>query len=96
MNFKKTDELAGGHLLTTFEASYNDVEALFGSPNWDNGDNSGDGKTTHEWTLENDEGVIVYIYDWKEYREIPHSEIITYHIGGENKAVAEELKSLFL
>ena len=95
MNFKKTNEFSGGCLLTTFEASYNDVKALFGTPNWDNSNGDGDGKVDNEWTLKNADGVIVYIYEWKEYRIVPHNETITYHIGGKNKAVAEELKSLF-
>ena len=92
VGFKKTTKFGGGCLMTEFKASYNDVKAIFGKPNCEG---SGDNKTTHEWQLIDDSGSIFNIYDWKEYRDIPLDEVISYHIGGSDRSGAMRLKEVF-
>ena len=35
-----------------------------------------------EWVCENNDGVLITIYDWKENRPINNNENIKWHIGG--------------
>lgn len=47
--------------------------------------NSGQNKTNFDFTLENEEGKVFTIYDWKEYRPLEMDEMIIWHIGGKCK-----------
>jgi hypothetical protein len=82
---KKTDKLV-------YETSFHGITIktppeiltkLFGEPNWD--DNTGDDKVNLEWGLEDEDGKVITIYDWKEYRKIYNTETIEWHIGGKGK-----------
>ena len=45
---------------------------------------AGDGgdKVNFEWVMENEEGEVFTVYDWKEYRVLDENELIEWHIGG--------------
>jgi hypothetical protein len=45
-------------------------------------DNSGEDKVNYSWDLETEEGDVVTLYTWKEYRPIEVDEDILFHIGG--------------
>jgi hypothetical protein len=53
---------------------------------------SGDTKVQYVWTLENDEGIVFSIYDWREYQKITEDESIEWHIGGFNTADTNKVK----
>ena len=90
--FKLTDNDGGGSKMCCFDASYNDIANVLGEANLGE---SGDGKTSHEWQVEDNEGNIYYIYDWKYYQRYDKDITITYTIGGDNIEGARELASLF-
>ena len=64
-----------GYVTTT----YAELVKLFGEPN--NG--SADGKTTCEWRIEFDEGLVATIYDWKT-NSVPR-DLYKWHIGGHSQ-----------
>ena len=82
---KKTDKLTFGASFfnETIEATSEQLWELFGEPSFN--DNTGSDKVNLEWVLEDEEGNIITIYDWKEYRRIFDDEIIGWHIGGKEK-----------
>lgn len=49
-------------------------------------------KVQYEFTLEDNEGNIVTIYDWKECRHFREDEMITFNIGGKSEAVTEKAR----
>jgi hypothetical protein len=57
---------------------------------------SGDGKTTLQWILENEDNQVITIYDWKMYREVGLDEEIEWNIGGHNKQSTEKAKEEIL
>jgi len=82
---KKTEKSANG---TSFHdvkitASINDLTRLLGEPSY-TGDFSED-KVTVEWICERENGDVITIYDWKEYRWIDKNEKIEFHLGGQRK-----------
>jgi hypothetical protein len=79
-----------GHILST----YNKLVQLFGIPN---GSPSFDGKVKNEWVLENSDGQVVTIYDWKLSENLSHYPDETYHwhIGAHNRSAAAELLEMF-
>jgi len=82
---KKTEKSANGTSFhdVTITASINDLTRLLGEPTYV-GDFSED-KVTVEWICETQEGEVVTIYDWKEYRSIGKDEKIEFHLGGHSK-----------
>ena len=62
----------------TFFASVDDIKAVFGEESYVSDISD---KSQHEWVLENENGEIVNIYDWKEYRRYSNSDVIEWHIG---------------
>jgi len=89
---KKTEKSANG---TSFHdvkitTSINDLTRLLGEPTYV-GDFSED-KVTVEWVCETEEGEVVTIYDWKEYRWIDKDEKIEFHIGGRSKFITLDAK----
>lgn len=99
MRFFASEEECGGHLLTTFETSYANLVSLFGEPNSE----ADKYKVSTEWVVENDEGVVFTIYDYKETNlyssRLPSVESFRarsnyeWHIGGQtsNNLVAKQL-----
>lgn len=59
-----------------------------GTPSYKNGDT----KVQYVWTLENNEGIVFSIYDWKEYQKFAEDESIEWHIGGFNTADTNKVK----
>jgi hypothetical protein len=90
--FELTDLVGGGHKMCCFNASYDEIAEVLGDSNIGA---SGDGKTTHEWCVADDNDNIYYIYDWKYYQRYDKDITITYTIGGNNIQGARELASLF-
>jgi len=98
-----TKSTSGTYYLTEVAISYNELVELFGEPN-----RKGDEyKTSAEWVLEDDEGRVLTIYDWKETNLYSHryptpeefyaSPNQQWHIGGTNReaglALAKYIKS---
>ena len=52
---------------------------LFGNPTFLN--NDGTDKVNIEWELEDLDGNVITIYDWKEGRPVSMDEVIEFHIG---------------
>lgn len=57
---------------------------------------SGDGKTTIQWILENEDNQVITIYDWKMFREVGMDEEIEWNIGGYTKESTEKAKEEIL
>lgn len=85
----------GVYINTTLE----ELRRMFGENQFYDGE---DEKVTHEWRINTEtggdvndgEGIIITIYDWKEYREIKDDEILQWHVGGINVTKAEIKKFL--
>lgn len=77
---KKTNKTANGTSFhdVTITATPQQLITILGEPN----NNSGDNKVNMEWVCENNDGVLITIYDWKENRPINNNENIKWHIGG--------------
>ena len=75
---------------STVTATVNELIFVIGKPNY-NG-NDGEDKVNFEWELEDEEGNVVTIYDWKEYRKIGMDEKIEWHIGGMSKEITDNAK----
>jgi len=84
---KKTEKSANGTSFhnTTITTSINELTRVLGEPSY-TGDFSED-KVTVEWICERENGDIVTIYDWKEYRWIDKNEKIEFHLGGHSQLI---------
>jgi hypothetical protein len=89
---KKTskDVFGTGFHLSTVRASVNELTKIIGEPTYES--NDGEDKVNIEWELEDDNGDVVTIYDWKEYRKIGYDEQIEWHIGGMSKNITDNAK----
>lgn len=67
----------------TIRATVDQLTKAFGEP-YDS--NSGEDKVNFVWDMENNEGEVFTIYDWKEYRVLKSDEMITWHIGSKSKS----------
>lgn len=68
-------------------ATYQQLVAVFGEPDYT--DPSGDGKVNTEWEMYTEEYGPVTIYDWKDYDGGARSrsgEVYEWHIGGKQKS----------
>jgi hypothetical protein len=79
---KKTNKSSNGTSFhgVTIESTVDKLTKVLGEPNYV--DNSGEDKVNYSWDLETDEGDVVTLYTWKEYRPIEVDEDILFHIGG--------------
>ena len=68
---------------TTITTTVNELIRVLGDPDEDS--NTGEDKVNFEWICERENGDIVTIYDWKEYRMIDINEEIEFHLGGHNQ-----------
>jgi hypothetical protein len=66
------------------------LKSLF--PNSYEESNNGMDKCNYDFTLEDVEGNVVTIYDWKEYRPIADDEMIYFHIGGNSGDITERAR----
>ena len=76
--------------LSTVRASVNELIKVIGEPTYES--NDGEDKVNIEWELEDDNGDVVTIYDWKEYRKIGYDEQIEWHIGGMSRDITDNAK----
>ena len=86
----KDDAINGTSLQGYIDATFEYLLKTFGEPEY----GSGDGKVQAEWELEIN-GVVVTIYDYKEY-ETPMEQVTRWHIGGKDEEAVEQLKNLML
>jgi hypothetical protein len=79
---KKTNRSVSGTSFhdVTIKTSIKALKAVLGEPTY-TGDPIED-KVQVEWICETQEGNVVTIYDWKEYRILLQSEEVEFHIGG--------------
>jgi hypothetical protein len=70
------------------EASVEQLFKILGSPRYDS--NDGSDKVNFDWVLENEDGDVFTVYDWKEYRPLEEDEMIVWHIGGSSEAVTQK------
>jgi hypothetical protein len=75
---------------STVRASVNELTKIIGEPTYVV--NDGEDKVNIEWELEDDNGDVVTVYDWKEYRKIGYDEKIEWHIGGMSKNITDNAK----
>jgi hypothetical protein len=89
---KSTNKEANGTSFhnSTVRASVNELIKVIGEPTYVV--NDGEDKVNIEWELEDDNGNVITIYDWKEYRKIGYDEKINWHIGGKNKDITDNAK----
>jgi hypothetical protein len=69
----------------TIRATVDQLTKVFGEP-YDS--SSGEDKVNFVWDMEDNEGEVFTIYDWKEYRVLRSDEMITWHIGSKSKSVS--------
>jgi hypothetical protein len=53
---------------------------------------SGDGKVTMFWTMENENEEVFTVYDWKYYRKIDMHETAIWNIGGHRKEATRQAR----
>ena len=84
---KKTEKSANGTSFhnTTIKTTVNELTRVLGEPSY-TGDFSED-KVTVEWICERENGDIITIYDWKEYRSLGKDEVIEFHLGGHSQLI---------
>ena len=80
---KRISKVNGTSIQGYFNTTYDNLVKLLGAPN----KGSADGKTTAEWVLESEDGVIATIYDWKT-GSTP-KEDYRWHIGGKSTKALE-------
>jgi len=72
------------------EATVKELKQILGEPEYDS--NDGQDKVNFEWVMETDSGDVFTVYDYKEYRPLYETEMIKWHIGGQDKAITEQAK----
>ena len=79
---KKTSKTPNGTSFhdDVFNASVSDLRKILGTPESET--NDGEDKVNFEWVMENEEGEVFTVYDWKEGRVLDEDELIEWHIGG--------------
>ncbi len=90
MKFKNTPDISadGTHLQGYVHTTYDRLVEVFGQPTYTG---SGD-KTTAEWILQFDDGLVATIYDYKEYTT--PADLYNWHIGGKDRIVARYVNEL--
>ena len=84
---KKTEKSANGTSFhdVTIKTTVNELTRVLGEPSY-TGDFSED-KVTVEWICERENGDVITIYDWKEYRSLGKDEKIEFHLGGHSQLI---------
>ena len=67
------------------KTTVNELIRVLGEPQDDS--NTGEDKVNFDWVCERENGDIVTIYDWKEYRMIDLDEEIEFHLGGKTQMI---------
>ncbi len=79
---KKTSKSSNGTSFhsVVIKSTVDKLTKVLGEPDYV--DNSGEDKVNYSWDLETEDGDVVTLYTWKEYRPIEVDEEIEFHIGG--------------
>ena len=67
----------------TITTSVNELIRVLGEPEYSG--NDGEDKINFLWECERENGDVITIYDWKEYRSLDINEEIEFHLGGHNQ-----------
>lgn len=85
VSVKQTNDIEGTSLQGYVDASYNQLVEVFGKPTYETGFSKTE-KITTAWNLEFPSGVIVTIYNWKNYenygKDPEPNEEYEWHVGG--------------
>lgn len=92
MNFKKTTRSVSCISFTgaTINTSVEILTILFGKPSVER--NSGREETNYEWHLENENGTIFTIYDWRSDYALDFTESVEWHIGSDGSYTSMQAK----
>ncbi len=98
---KQTTKTSNGSSFhgIVIEATLEQLVHILGSPRYSH--NDGKDKVNFDWIMENEDGEVFTVYDWKTYRPLETDEMVVWHIGGHSeqvtqKAVEEIVESLSL
>jgi hypothetical protein len=86
--FKDTSGTSFHHITIT--TTVNELTRVLGEPDYKG--NDGEGKINFEWECERENGDVITIYDWKNYRSIGLDEVIEFHLGGRSAMTTFEGK----
>ncbi len=75
---------------TTINASVEMLIKVLGKPSFEC--NDGEDKVNFEWIMENSEGDVFTIYDWKEYAPLGREDMVEFHIGGRSESVTQQAR----
>ena len=92
-----TTEVNGTGLVGVVTTTRRALEQMFGKPfEYTDDYPYWDGKTTTEWLIEFDDGVIATVYDWKRYESGAPAldETYTWHIGGHDSEAFARIQYL--
>lgn len=64
------------------------LKKTFGQPTYNT--NDGFDKVNLEWVMENSEGAVVTIYDWKSYSPLADNQKVRWHLGGHSGQVTSQ------
>ena len=73
---------------STVEATVNEMKEVLGNVMYYG---IKDDKIQHEWEMEDENGYVFTVYDWKEYRQYSNDDVIEWHIGGHNKSITDNV-----
>ena len=82
----------GTHLQGSVMTTLARLKELLGKPEYEDHIGWPHEKTTTEWVLEFEDGVVATIYDWKE--RFQPTEEYDWHIGGKSKVAAHRVEAL--
>lgn len=89
-----TEDFCGGYLIGYIVCSYEELEKALGEPNSVGGQNStndGDGKVAIEWSLKDEKGTCVRLYDWKMFVDVRLLPSYQWHVGGNDEKEVQRL-----
>ena len=88
---KRTQEIAGTYLQGQIRTTRRELTRVFGEPI-----RYEDSKTTIEWGIVFEGGILATIYDWKRYElgEPEQDEMMVYNIGGLSPEAVSKVKEL--
>jgi hypothetical protein len=69
----------------TITTTVNELTRVLGEPEYKG--NDGEDKINFEWECERENGDVITIYDWKNYRSIGLDEEIEFHLGGRSQMI---------
>jgi hypothetical protein len=69
----------------TINTTVNELTRVLGEPDYKG--NDGEDKINFEWECETEDGDVITIYDWKNYRSIGLDEVIEFHLGGRSQII---------